>query len=440
MRHRTVAFGFAALFLWVNRPAPAQQTPALPGSQQLTAISVQEQPAPGTELSLDQLVQEALARNPEIRSALSQVNSLRHRVPQAKTLPDPTVSVGWMGNITPFSVQHNDPSSYRGVNAMEVFPYPGKLKLRGEIANRETEAARWQYEAVRRRVVAQVKTAYYQYYFANQAAALTRKNKDLMEKLAKIAEARYRVGKGIQQDVLKSQVEISRLVQQLTVLDQQEKTAQVRLDTLLDSDPDTPLPPPAPVRQADFKYTLPQLYQLAQSNDTGLQGDQRLVKRDQERIALAKKDYLPDFTVGYAYEQRPDMADMHGFTAGINVPVFYRSKQREEVKEAADALVSERQGQENRRTNLFFEVKEQYLSAQASSELLHLYSGAIVPQSSLALESSMAAYEVGKVDFLTILDNFITVLDYQTGYYRELVDYQIALARLEPLVGVDLTK
>ena len=110
------------------------------------------------------------------------------------------------------------------------------------------------------------------------------------------------------------------------------------------------------------------------------------------------------------------------------------------MRERTEDLAAARLSQQDRRTTLFFQVKEQYLAAKASEDLIQLYSGAVVPQASLALESSMAAYQVGTVDFLTMLNNFITVLDYETGYYRELANHQIALARLEPLVGAELTK
>jgi len=131
---------------------------------------------------------------------------------------------------------------------------------------------------------------------------------------------------------------------------------------------------------------------------------------------------------------------MHGFTVTANIPIYYRTKQREAVKEQTEQLVSSQRSKENRQTELFFAVKQQYLLAKSSEELLKLYSQVIVPQSSLALESSMASYQVGTVDFLTILTNFTVVLDYEVSYYRELANYQMALANLEPLVGVELTK
>ena len=163
-------------------------------------------------------------------------------------------------------------------------------------------------------------------------------------------------------------------------------------------------------------------------------------KRNQYAVNLAQKDYRPDFNVGYMYQQRPDLPDMHGFTVTANIPIFYRTKQREAVREQTEQLASSQRSKENRQTELSFAVKQQYLLAKSSEQLLKLYSQAIVPQSSLALESSMASYQVGAVDFLTILTNFTVVLDYEVSYYREMANYQMALANLEPLVGVELTK
>ena len=413
-------------------------SPSVPLAQAATASAEQLSPQP--TVSVDQLVNEALQKNPGVQSALRQVEALRHRVPQAKTLPDPTVSVGWAGNIKPFSVQKGDPSSYRGISANQELPFPGKLKLKGEIADREAAAAWWDYEAARRRVVADVKSAYYDYYYYSKAFDTTQRNNDLLQKLSKIAEARYRVGKGIQQDVLKSQVEISLIEQRLTVLKQEKTTAQARINTLLFRPPDAELGPPAEFEPANLQYSLDQLYQMAREQDTGLQRDQHMIERDQYALNLAHRDYYPDFGVGYMYQQRPGLMDMHGFTVMANIPVFYRTKQREAVREAAEQLASSRLSKENRQTELFFAVKQQYLLAKSSDDLLKLYSQAVVPQSSLALESSMASYEVGTVDFLTILANFTTLLDYEINYYRELANYEMALAQLEPLVGQELTK
>ena len=436
MRKALVLFAFSFSLAAIVK---GQEAP-VPITLQSPSTGTPAQTAQPSSAGLEGLISEALQKNPGVQSALRQVEALRHRVPQAKTLPDPTVSAGWAGNITPFSVQKGDPSSTRAFTASQAIPYPGKLKLRGEIADREAEAAWWDYEAARRKLVADVKSAYYDYFAASKAVEITQKNKDLLQKLSSISEARYRVGKGVQQDVLRSQVEISLLQQRLTVFEQQQRTAQVRLNTLLFRDPEAALPSPASFEPVKLGHSLDELYTLARDQDTGLQREQRMIERNQYAVNLAQKDYRPDFSVGYMYQQRPAMPDMHGFTVTANIPIFYRTKQREAVREQTEQLASSERSKENRQTELFFAVKEQYLLAKSSEQLMKLYSQAVVPQSSLALESSMASYQVGTVDFLTILTNFTVVLDYEVNYYRELANYQMALARLEPLVGVELTK
>lgn len=411
-----------------------------PKSQPQAQVSVAQQ---GTEnpqvgvLTLNDVIREGLEKNPAVQAAFHQVEAQKRRVPQVRTLPDPTASVGWAGNITPFSVQNGDPSSSRAITVSQQFPYPGKLKLRGEVVSKEVDAANWDYEAVRRRVVLDLKMAYYDYFFQDKAIQTTQRNRDLLQKLASIAEARYRVGKGIQQDILKSQVEISLLLQKLTVLDQQKKTAQVRLNTLLARDPEASLPPAADLSPAELGVTLDELYAQARSADPALQREQTMVQRSAVAVSLAKRDYYPDFSVGYMYQQRPGMPDMNGATFGVNIPIFYRTKQREAVRQATEERLSAERSRDNRQNELNFELKQQFLSAQASNQLLRLYSQGVVPQSSLALESSMSAYQVGNVDFLTVLGNFSTLLNYQVDYYRELANYQSALARIEALVGVD---
>src|ERR1039458_8283470 len=252
---------FAILLLLPALGIPAQDSKE---TAQMANARVQAHQEPVAQvLSLDDVIREALEKNPEAQSALHTINALRLHVPQVKALPDPMVSAGWAGNLAPFSVMRGDNSSYRGLTVSEQFPYPGKLKLRGEIASKEAEAAQADYEAIRRRVSAEVKAAYYDYFYYDQAIQTTERNKELLEKLSKIAEARYRVGKAMQADVLRSQVEISLLIEKLTMLEQQRATAQARLNVSMLRSPDSPLPPATEVQPVTMRNGLDELYALA---------------------------------------------------------------------------------------------------------------------------------------------------------------------------------
>jgi outer membrane protein TolC len=407
---------------------------------QMANTGVHADPEPAAQvLLLDDVIREALDKNPEAESAQHTIRALQLRVPQVKALPDPIASVGWAGNPAPFSVMQGDNSSYRGLTLSEQFPYPGKLKLRGEIASKEAEAAQSDYEAIRRRVSSEVKAAYYDYFYYDQAIQTTGRNKELLEKLSKIAEARYRVGKAMQADVLRSQVEISLLIEKLTELEQQRATAQARLNVFMVRSPESPLPPVASIQPLTLRYSLDELYALAAANDTTVLRNNTMIEEGRLGIAQAQREYKPDIGVSYMYQQRSALPDMNGVTVSVNIPIFYKDKQRQGVAEATETLLGTERMRDNRLNEVRFELKQQYLAAKASERLLMLYSKGVVPQSSLALESSMASYQVGSVDFLSLLANFTTLLDYEMDYYRQLADYQTALARIEVLTGSDVT-
>ena len=392
----------------------------------------------GEPTKLADLLIEAEHVYPSIRAEAEMIESKKARIPQVKSLPDPTVGVGWLGNIEPFSVQHLDPSSYRGLNAMQEVPYPGKLKLRGQIAEKDVETEKWNLEAARRQVRADVKSAYYELWAVDQALLITQRNKELLETLTRIAEEKYKVGKALQQDVIRSQLEISRILQTFTTLNQRRRTLAAKLNSLLLRPSDAPIGTLAPVQKAELNYSLEEITEKGVANSTDIRKQEQVIEQSQYAVALAQKTYYPDFRVGYDYWQRPDLPDMHGFNVGINVPIFYKKKQREEVRETTFVVESGKQTREAIRTVLLFQVKEQYLQAKASDELLLLYTKALVPQSALALESSMASYQTGTLDFESLLANFQSVLEYEVNYYQELATYQKALVNLEQITGVEL--
>jgi outer membrane protein TolC len=424
--HCAAVMAFAALLLHMPDKSAAQTENGNPS-------------ADAQVLQLDAVIAEALDKNPEAQAALHTIKALERRVPQAHALPDPTIAVGWAGNPAPFSTMSGDPSSYRGVTVSEQFPTFGKLKLQGQLATSDVEAAQTDYEAVRRRVTAEVKSAFYDYFYFDKAIQTTNHNKELLEKLSKIAEAQYRVGKGMQQDVLRSQVEISMLQEKLTELERQRATAQARINALMQRSPEAPLAPPAEIEPEKLQYSLQELYGMALSNDTTAQKTEKMIDRGRLSVELLQRQYRPDVGVSYMYQQRTAQQDMNGFTFTVSIPVFYRSKQRQAVAEAAEELTSAEKLREGRLNDVRFELQQQYLAAESSERLLDLYSKAIVPQSSLALESSMAGYETGKTDFLSLIANFTSLLNYETDYYRQLADYLTAIAQMETLTGVNIT-
>lgn len=399
-----------------------------------------QQPQANVE-SLKGLIEEALARNPEITAMARNFDMMRARVPQAKALPDPMLEAGYWGNIVPippFDIQKGDPSSARMISISQEIPFPGKLALKGKMAGADAEAEWWNYEQTRLNVVAELKDAYFDYTYLTKAVEVVAKSKDLLEKFVKIAEARYAVGKGIQQDVLKAQVEVSKLAEQLTLFEQRKQVAEARINSLLYRTPEWPLGRPEEIKPQALAQTLAELNELALANYPTLKSQRRKIDREQLNVELAEKGKYPDFTVKLGYQNRPAMPDMYGVSVGVSIPVWFGQKQRPAIAEAAASRAAEQKRLENLTTLLFFKLKDRYLAATTAQRLVDLYGTTIIPQSSLALESAIAGYEVGKVDFLTLLDSLVTLRNYELSYYEQLGNVEKSVAALEPLVGVPL--
>lgn len=390
------------------------------------------------ETSLQNLIEQALENNPEIKSMQRRFDTMRARIPQAKALDDPVLSVGYMGNIAPFYVQRDDPSSGRSISITQDVPFLGKRALKGKVASSEADAEWWSFEQTRRNVVAEVKDAYFDLYYVTKALGVITKTKTLLEQFTKIAEARYAVGKGIQQDVLKAQVEFSKLLEQQTLLVQRKQVTEARLNSLLYRESDSPLGAPEQLKPRAFEYSLTQLNETAIANYPDLKAQRRKIDSAQYAIQLAKKEFYPDFSVGFTYLNRPAMPEMYGVTVGVKLPIYSAQKQRPALTEATANFEAEKRTLENIATVLMFKVRDKYLAENTAQRLVKLYSTTIVPQSSLSMESAIAGYQVGKVDFLTLIDNLVTLLNYELSYYEQLSNEEKAVAALEPLVGVTL--
>jgi outer membrane protein TolC len=390
---------------------------------------------------LEELVREALTRNPEIQAAQRGAEAKRARVPQAKAWSDPTLTLGYGGNILPpYTLMRGDPSSQRQFMAEQVIPYPGKTRLRGEIAAREADAEATGIDEVSRRVVAEVKQAYVDLYFADQSLSTLAKERQILEQLAQVSQIRYSVGKGVQQDIIRAQVELTRLSERQTMLEQTRRTLEAQLNSLRDLPVDTPVGPASELRQSVLVQTPAELQSAAESTFPALKRQQAMIEGNQLAVNLAHKEVRPDFSVGYTYMQRAGLPDMYGFTFSTSLPVFRRNKQDQAIREAALNLEAAQRSVGNQLTLLRYRVKQEFVAVEAADRLMKLYTEGLVPQSRLALESSLASYEAGASDFQTVLSNFTTILEYELNYHQQLANHEKALARLEELTGLELVR
>ncbi len=387
---------------------------------------------------LDTLVQQALERNPAILAARRAVDARKSLIASARTLPDPTVSFETMGNPQ-LTLMPGDPSSARVLRFSQEIPFPGKLSLQGQIASAEADAENWKYEQVRREVVSELKMSYYDLLLAQKLTDVVEKSRTLLQQFAEISEARYKVGQGAQQDILKSQVEVSRLLDRLATLRRERDTAQARINTLLYRPPDTPIERAPEMRKPQFAWTLDELYNKALANNPDVRVSRKEIDRDELAVSLAKKSFYPDFEVEVSYFNRQDLPEMYGLMFKAKLPLYFWRRQRPELESATASLLAQRRQYDETLSTLYFRLKDPFLKISTDTNLLELYGKAIVPQATLALESSISSYRVGAVDFLSLLSNQSTVLEYEMKYYEVLADYCKTLVTLESLTGEVMT-
>jgi outer membrane protein TolC len=390
-------------------------------------------------VSLQVLVDDLLKNNPTIRAAQFRHDAATKRPSQLSTLPEPKVSYTNFGVGHPFSRLNTSEFAYQGFGFSQEIPYPGKLALAGEQARKEAQGELEMYRATVLDLTAELKVAYYDWYQVTKSIEIARKNRDLLERFEKIARARYSVGKGIQQDVLKAQVEQSGLAQRQEVLEQKKATSEARILALLNTPRSLGRPAdlqmsPLPANLEGFLTSLDRQAPLLRTKQAMLDGRAVGVER-------SRKEYLPDFAFNFQWQKTgAPFRDYYVATAEMKLPLYFWRKQRLGAEEATARFQEARQNYAATRQELVFALKDLYLTARTSERLLALYQSGVIPQASLSLESAVAGYEVGSVDFLTLMGNFMSLFTYESQYYDELAKHEQAMARLEALVATPLIK
>ncbi len=386
---------------------------------------------------LKTLLMETLQNNPEIVAAQKKYEAARQRPSQASSLPDPMFSPGYSANGRPWpgAGLGMEPASQIGFMVSQEFPFPGKRKLAGEMAEKEAEAEWQRYQQAQLSVVSRLKQAYYRRAYAFAAVGVLDRYVALLRDFLRITEARYSVGRAPQQDVFKAQTQISILETKRLQLDRERRAREAEINSLVNRPPGSPLPSPADLRPLPVAIGLEELYAAARENSPMLRSDEKMIQRAELAVNMARKEYYPDFTLNGGYYNMGRMPDMYMFRADIRFPLYFFRKQRAAVTEEGQNLAQSRKTFEATNQNLHFRIQDDYLMAQTSEQLVRLYGQTVIPQASLALESSLASYETGAVDFLTVLTNYITVVEYQMNYLEELQSVYLALARLEEMTG-----
>ena len=392
---------------------------------------------------LEGLIVEAIRSNPGLKASEEQIAAFEEKPSQAESLDNPRLGLALLNLPTDTYRFDQEPMTQKQISLKQKFPFPGKLSLRGDIARKDLAIVKERNEETKNSLIMQVKVAYWNLLFLDKAIEVTEQNRDLLREFIRIAETRYAVGIGIQQDVLKAQVELSTRTDRLIDLQQKRRTMEARLNTLLSRPPHLPFRNGEDidaVKQTEFTHAVEDLEAMAIENSPSLRGVKRLVERYDLTQALAKKGYYPDFDIGISYGQREETAtaDWPDFiSASITMTIPLWSKSKESRKVAEEKANSRRAAEQfaSAKNSLLFTIADRMAELDKYAQKIELFRTGLIPQSRASLESALAGYKVNKVDFKTLIDNETTVYTKEIAYYQARAEYEKTLAGLEAAVG-----
>ncbi|MDD2367393.1 MAG: TolC family protein [Desulfuromonadaceae bacterium] len=394
--------------------------------------------------TLPELFEQALANNPELKSSRARWQVYTDRVSQASALEDPMVMFKLQNLLArkPFSLGGNDPATAKVIGVSQQLPFWGKRANREEIATLEAESYRWRFEEQKLQLRRMLTETYYQIWSLDKSLQLIEKNLKIISDFISIAESRYSVGQGVQQDIYKAGLERSKLLDKQIVLRQQRMSLAAGLNYLLNRPGGTQIATPPDFELPEKSVAADILNALSLENRPELKALKVLEKKGNVGRALAEKEYYPDFNLSFEYMFRQAAMGASGdnmFTVGVtfNLPL---------QKERRHAMLAESNSETNMADSDFNALKSQisYTISDTVARLeryrnqIQLYKNGIIPQAEQSLESAVISYRVGRIDILALLDGQMNLLNYERELYASEAEYMISLASLEAAVGVEL--
>ncbi|HLG97854.1 MAG TPA: TolC family protein [Bryobacteraceae bacterium] len=407
----------------------------------LFCVSLRLPAADAPPTSLATLLDEATRNNPDILAARRGWQASTQVPSQVSTMPDPQVTVQSfsVGSPRPFAGYRNSEFAYIGLGVSQDFPYPGKLKLKGEAAQQDAAISRDKLDAVRRSILEQVKEAYFQTAYIQQTLEVLDRNGKLLDQIEKIADARYRVGQGKQRDVLKAQLEKTKLLREVAHHHELMGTQQALLLKLLNRPPGSPEITTEPLVETPLRYTSDELLEKVRAQNPEVATQQEMVKKQSLQVEMARKDRYPDFSVQYMWQRTgPSFPSYYMLTFSARLPIYRRRKLNPEMTQAIEELNRSRREYESQVQTAYFDVRNQYIAAGTASQMLKIYREGLIPQALATYQSGLASYQTGSLDFESLFSTFLDVLNFDGEYWKTLMEHETALARIEQVTGVPL--
>lgn len=393
-------------------------------------------------ISLDPLIEEAKRNNPEILAARKRYEAASARIPQAKSLDDPTVGLTFEKTPgSPFRLSKAMPED-RMLSISGMLPWFGKLPLKGKIALVESQMFASELKNKELNIINAVKNAYYDLFMNYKEIELKEESLKFLENIAKIAEARYIVGEIAQEDVFKINLEIAKIGNEIINLKQEKLTKETRLNSLLNREPESPLGMPYLEEDlTSFNQDIASLYKLTLENQPELLVFSYAIEKNRYAKSKVLKSFFPDLMTGIV---------MRGFTSGsigpwdlmlaFTVPLWFWTKQRYEVREAIANIEEAEATYQAMKNKALAETKDLTTKVEIARNKIKLYKNTQIPILESSIEASLSSYGSGKGDIMMLLDSERMLIETKMDYYRALVEYNMNLADLERNVGRDLSE
>ncbi len=397
--------------------------------------------------NLSQLVTTAVTNNPELKSSQAKWQMFASKAKQASALEDPMFMFKLQNMLArePF-VFNKDPQSAKVIGISQQLPFWGKRALRQEVAQYEAESYKWAIEERKLELTRMVKETYYQLWAVDKSMGIVDKNLRILADFVTIAESKYSVGQGVQQDIYKAGLEKSKMLDMQITLQQQRKSLEANLNYLLYRPGNTPVGTVADFTLPQLTLSTEQLNETAYEKRPQVKSLVSVANKGQASHRLARKEFYPDFNLSFEYMFKEAIAtDMvtdpgyNMFTLGVtfNLP-FQQEKRHAMLAESASETNMATEELNGLKNNISYTINDTLAQLDRRKKLIELYKGGIIPQAEQSLESAVISYRVSKVDFLTLLDGRMSLFNYERELYESQAEYMMKLAQLEAAVGTDL--
>lgn len=394
--------------------------------------------------SLGAVVAEALAANPELKAAQARWQMFTAKARAAGAFDDPMIMLGIDSGLVrdPLNLDR-DMATSKVIGISQMVPFFGKRALAREAANAEAEATRWEVEERKLELAAMVKETWYQLYLVDRSLAILDRSIASLDDLARFTEAMYSVGQIRQADVLRTQVERSKMEEMRLVLRQQRRSLESGINTLLYRPTGTPVPPVESVELTAVELDAHELEKMADENRPLLRSLAARIDKSKAERDLAGREFYPDFTLALEYMQKDAIMedpgyDMYNASVSFNLPI-QRERRHAMVAESEAAQRMAAEELNMTRNAIRQTIADLLAQLERDRKMANLYREGILPQAGAALESSLSAYRAGKGEFMQVLDSRMALFKVENDYYQAVAEHQMELARLEATVGAPLS-